>query len=79
MDDDTMDVSFELIRMLGRGFFDQHTGLELDPKRESGELDLVTRRGPFEPRRLEEAVEKMGRQLFGVLRIDFPQGALTDT
>ena len=32
VDDDTQKVNFEEARMLGHRFYDQNTGLELDPK-----------------------------------------------
>ena len=78
IDHDIKEVDFEEVRVPTQKFYDQYTGMELDPEgvraARQDEMDFAKKLEAFEPRPLAEAWEKMGRRPFGVRWIDSNKG-----
>ena len=70
VDDDVQDADFNETRLPSQKYYDQYTGLELDPvgaaEARQSEIDFAWRTKAFEPRPQTEAYQRMGRKPFGM-------------
>ena len=78
VDDDVQDVGFNETRLPSQKYYDQYTGLELDPvaaaAARQSEIDFGWRLKVFEPRPRTEAYQRMGRKPFGMRWMDCNKG-----
>ena len=78
VDDDVQDADFNETRLPSQKYYDQCTGLELDPvgaaAARQSEIDFAWRLKAFEPRPWTEAYQRMGRKPFGMRWIDCNKG-----
>ena len=67
VDQDVQDADFNETRLPSQKYYDQYTGLELDPvgtaAARQSEIDFAWRLKAFEPRPRAEAYQRMGRKL----------------
>ncbi len=74
VDHDVQDADFNETRLPSQKYYDQYTGLELDPvgtaAARQSEIDFAWRLKAFEPRPRTEAYQLMGRKPFGMRWID---------
>ena len=78
VDHDVQDADFNETRLPSQKYYDQYTGLELDPvgaaAARQSEVDFAWRLKAFEPRPRTEAYQRMGRKTFGMRWIDCSKG-----
>ena len=75
---DVQDSDFNETRLPSPKYYDQYTGLELDPvgaaAARQSEIDCAWRLKAFEPRPRTEAYQRMGRKPFGMRWFDCNKG-----
>ena len=78
VDNDVQDADFNETRLPSQKYYDQYTGLELDPvgtaAARQSEIDFAWKLKAFEPRPRSEAYQRMGRKPFGMRWIDCNKG-----
>ena len=78
VDRDVQDADFNETRQPSQKYYDQYTGLEVDPvgaaAARQSEIDFAWRLKAFEPRPRTEAYQRMGRKPFGMRWIDCNKG-----
>ena len=78
VDHDVQDADFNETRLPSQKYYDQYTGLELDPvgaaAARQSEIDFAWKLKAFEPRPQTEAYQRMGRKPFGMRWIDCDKG-----
>ena len=78
VDHDVQDADFNETRLPSQKYYDQYTGLELDPvgaaAARQSKIDIAWRLKAFEPRPRTEAYQRMGRKPFGMRWIDCDKG-----
>ena len=82
VDHDVQVADFNETRLPAQKYYDQHTGLELDPVGKAAarqsEIDFAWRLKAFEPRPPTEAYQRMGRKPFGMRWTDCNNGMSSD-
>ena len=78
VDHDVQDADFNETRLPSQKYYDQYTGLELDPvgtaAARQAEIDFAWRLKAFESRPRTEAYQRMGRKPFGMRWIECNKG-----
>ena len=78
VDVDVRDADLNETRLPSQKYYDQYTGLDLDPvgaaAARQSEIDFAWRLKSFEPRPWTEAYQRMGRKPFGMRWIDCNKG-----